>query len=231
MEVMHLPVAHRPEGTYVEVRPGMSVILQTATGASVHEYRTIIEEIGQGSVTVLAPMDRRQYRRLTHGQKVVVYFREDGRGYRFDTAVLGTQDVSQPLVRLEAPIVAYRHERREYYRVPIALKPLEAMLANAAGEPVRPLDAVVVDISGGGMQFTDPHPLAPGARVRFTLPLDGLGAPVAVVAKVVNVHQPEEGRSLYRFNARFEGLRESERQRLVRYVFRQQIALRKKGLL
>lgn len=231
MEAIHLPVAHKPEGTLVEIRAGMAATLQTLRGVSLREYHTLIEDLGPDSVTVLAPMEGRRYQPLAVGQPVAVHFREDGKGYLFDAAVLRTYQNPQPVVELAAPRTVYPYERREYYRLMTRLTPRSAIYLDAQGGEVRPVPAVVLDISGGGLQFASPNPLPPGAQVRFELPLDEAEPPLTALARVLNVREPEEGRELYRFNARFEDLTARERERIVRYVFQQQIELRKRGLL
>lgn len=231
MEALRLPVARKPEGVHVEIRPGMVVTLQALRGVSLREYPTQIEDVDQTGVVVLAPMEGREYRLLNPGQDVAVHFREEGRGYLFDAPVLEVRASQPPVMVLARPRAVYPYERREYYRLATRLIPDAAVLLGPEGEPVRPVVATVLDISGGGLQFASADPLPPGARVRFALSLDEAGPPVTVLARVLSIEEPQEGRELFRFHAKFEDLLNRERDRIVRYVFQQQIELRKRGLL
>lgn len=48
---------------------------------------------------------------------------------------------------------------------------------------------------------------------------------------MLHVEEPADERHPYRYHARFESLPARDRERIVRFIFQQQIEMRKKGLL
>lgn len=110
------------------------------------------------------------------------------------------------LIRFEPRSGADVTQRRAFVRV---RAPQGVTLDVGQGEQ----HVQTLDLSGGGMLLTGDHALEPDQVVRFTIGLaDGL-APVEGVARVVRVEDPRQ------CALAFEQISESDRDRLIRFVF------------
>lgn len=112
------------------------------------------------------------------------------------------------LIRFQAQVEPEVTQRREFVRVSA---PAEIRLAGeqeSADERVH-----AVDVSGGGMLVSGADTLQVGDPVRFTLQLAAGEPALEGIARVVRI-EADGKRGLS-----FEGLAESDRERLIRYVF------------
>jgi PilZ domain len=130
-------------------------------------------------------------------------------------AVLQERD----LMRFDVSAAPEVTQRREFVRVPSAQK---VEVAKEHGGDA--IGAYAIDISGGGMLVTGADSVPLGARIRFSLNLGAGSTPIEGHAQVVRAGD-EGKRALV-----FERISQSDRQRLIHFVFeRQREALAKLG--
>ncbi|HEY8490593.1 MAG TPA: PilZ domain-containing protein [Dehalococcoidia bacterium] len=221
--------AREPEGAQLRLVPGLRVLLQTVEGDALREHAAAVLAVEDGAFLVPAPAKGgRPWR--SPGRHVAVHASQDGRDYVFDTEVLGLADGAPPRLRLAVPARVFPFERREYYRLPKVLRPAAAGVLDAAGNTARVLDPVVVDIGGGGLRFLEDRPVPAGSTVWLELPLTGPADAVHVQAEVVAARGPEPHEPRHSMSARFVGLSPADRQRILRFVFQQQVELRRSAL-
>lgn len=113
------------------------------------------------------------------------------------------------VVRFRARGEAEVIQRRAYVRVhtPQVVK----LAPDAAGR--KALDALTVDLSGGGMLLTGAEGLETGAAVRFAIQITPGSSQISGVARVVRIR--DDGKRALMF----EQIEEGDRQRLIRFVF------------
>jgi PilZ domain len=122
------------------------------------------------------------------------------------------------LVRFEVSSQAEVTQRREFVRIP-ALQ--DVVVGGGAGTKI---DTKAIDLSGGGMLLSGADRLELDSVVRFRLELGGDAGEIAGRARVVRSDQ-EGRRALV-----FEQISQTDRQRLIHFVFeRQRQALAKVG--
>lgn len=114
-----------------------------------------------------------------------------------------------------------RVQRREDVRARVDLPPVSAMRLTAGGRPLGLLGVRLLDLSAGGVAFESPEPLRPDDRLRLVLHLDD-GPPLTPVVRVL-----APGRSA---RGQFSTMPERERRRIVQYVYRQELAERRRAL-
>ncbi len=131
---------------------------------------------------------------------------------------------------LEHPTEADHSERRQFYRLLTTLEPRYAARVSTEGEELERVEARILDLSGGGMQLHTRHWLPVGARLRLIFALENDPQDVDALATVLSVVRPGASRAFYRVHCRFIDLARSERERIVRFIFRKQIDFRKKGV-
>jgi c-di-GMP-binding flagellar brake protein YcgR len=196
-----------------------------------HTYSTLIDDVQPDSITVQTPTIRRELVRVPVGTPVKVYLREGAAAFVFETEILGHSTGATPQTRLAAPANVQRIEQRRHYRLQITLAPSSADVVPIEGEDeARAIRAVITDISGGGVGFISPRRVEAGRHVRFVIPLPPRSDLNAEV-RLIGFEEPEYGRFNYRYHAEFVNLSEGERDRIIRFVFRQQLILRRQGVI
>lgn len=115
-------------------------------------------------------------------------------------------------------------QRREFFRVPVALPTLVHPLGDVAVAPA--FRALIVDVSAGGCRLAVRRPLEPGVRVRVEVALDS-SRDAAFVASV-RACEPNPGSAPWPFLLRceFEGLDDATRDRIVCWCFGEERRLR-----
>lgn len=205
----------------------MTVLLQALAGEDLREHAAPILKVEEAAFLVPAPARGARVWRV-RGRHVVAHVTQEGRDYVFDTEVLGVVDGSPPRLRLATPARVFPHERREYYRLAKVLRPAAAGVLDAAGNTARVLEPVVVDIGGGGLRFLEAQPVPVGSTVWFELPLTSPADTVHVQGQVVAARGPEPGEPRHSMSVRFVGISDVDRQRILRFVFQQQVEMRRR---
>ncbi|HEY8490594.1 MAG TPA: PilZ domain-containing protein [Dehalococcoidia bacterium] len=223
-------IAHDAHGARRVPSPGASVLLQTISRGALHQWAGTLVGLNEDALVLMVPPEALGALWRGAGQGVVVTLHEGGHEYVFDSVVLEIAEAPRPTVRLRVPDRIFPIERREYYRLTKLIRPRAAELLAGEEGARQPLRAVISNISGGGLQFLAPQPVSTGSLVRMEVPLSTLDDTLEVKVQVLAVRAPEEGRSLYRISGRFRDLPERDRRRLMQFIFREQIELRRRGL-
>ncbi len=193
-------------------------------------YSTVIDDVQQAFITVQTPTIRREIVRMPVGTTLRAYVREGAVAFVFETEVLGHVDSAAPSMLLAAPTRVQRIEQRRHYRLQITLDAASAEVLPREGEPPKAIRAVISDLSGGGVGFLSQRRIEAGRHVQFVIPLPEQGDLIGEV-RVIGFEEPEDGRVNYRYHGEFVNLTDAERERIVRFVFRQQLLLRRHGAL
>ncbi|HEY8490780.1 MAG TPA: PilZ domain-containing protein [Dehalococcoidia bacterium] len=213
----------------IELRAGDRIHLQPDREDDVLCYPGRIEEVQVGTLEIWVPAAA-HLPQLRRGRPVRVLLDRDERTYFFDTHVLARDGDRDPFLTVDLPEEVQPLDDPRYFRVSAIIEPSRAALLDAAGQELRELAATVLDISGGGIQFVSPAELAQGDRVRVVLPLKEVGV-IDTVVEVTGARKGPTPRGQYRLDARFSRLSEQQRDQIFRFLFQQQVELRKKGLL
>jgi hypothetical protein len=113
-----------------------------------------------------------------------------------------------------------RIQRRDDVRARVDLPPMSAVRLNSDGRPVGLLGLRVVDLSAGGIRVSSEEPLERGDLLRLVLRLDG-GQPLTPTVEVLVGGLCAQGR--------FGPMPERERQRIVQFVYHEEIAERRRA--
>jgi hypothetical protein len=111
-----------------------------------------------------------------------------------------------------------RVQRRDDVRARVKLPPVSAVRLSRAGQPVGLLGLQAIDLSAGGIRVTSDEPLHGGDRLRLALRL-GQGEPLTVNTEILVGGLSAQGR--------FAPMPERDRQRIVQFVYRQELAQRR----
>jgi hypothetical protein len=162
-----------------------------------------VDRVGGGSVVVaLNVKDERIARLVGHDLAVEI---TSGRGIYRHGGKLSGQQAGTLTIALDGSVE--RIQRREFVRVPAYLD----VSVRGVDEPVGG-DTTTIDVSGAGIQITDPWNLPLGLDVRIELKLPE-GEPLRALGRVVRVGAEEDQKGI-----RLDGLARPEEDRLMRYI-------------
>jgi c-di-GMP-binding flagellar brake protein YcgR len=193
MAAVTAPTPQLAEGQHVTIRHVLLGLLPAR-----------IENSGKDAITVALNVKDDRIGRLV-GQDIAVEIMS-GRGiYRFAGA-LRAERAGSLTIALTGEVE--RIQRREYVRIPAYLE----VIVEGIDEPLGG-DTTTLDVSGAGIQITDPWNLPLGLDVRISLKLPGEGPPVGSLGRVVR-----EGAEPDQKGIRLDGLARADEDRLMRYI-------------
>jgi len=121
-------------------------------------------------------------------------------------------------------------ERRQFFRVITRIFPRYAARVDEQLVELKAFDAVILDLSGGGLLLQSRQwvPVFSRLRLMFSLADDPLEFDIQVTPRALG-----QGALMqqYSIHCAFTDMRRSDVDRIVRYVYRQQLMLRRRGLL
>ena len=111
------------------------------------------------------------------------------------------------------------------------IAPRRCALLDDAGAETQQLHGVILDLSGGGILLQATDFVAPGSRLRLVFELEGDPLEMDVAAIVLSGNRAASNARQFRMHCQFLELNKDEMERLVRFIYRQQVALRRKGVI
>lgn len=221
-------IARHPDGATIEPVPGMRVHLTTlARRGSVTHEGTVQRADDDGLEVAVAADALADFWRVP-GQAVSAALSHGGRRYLFDATLTGTTASPVPKLRLVLPEPAYafRADERTVFRLPLGTELLPATVTTAGGT-ASTVSGVLVDLSAGGLQLKVRTPVPPGSRLALAVPTPPHGTvPVQAEVVAVSADGPE---GPWRLHARFVALPPAAEQRIVRYLYEEQLRRRRTG--
>lgn len=208
---------------YVDLHAGQRVRLMSA-GSSVRDaYDGTVLSVKDRVVRVDMGSSTDDRLEATAGEQLLMLTDVRGRMFSFRTVMLGAESVPSYILLLTQPEVAIQDDRREYYRQFTSVAPRYCAVLDGKGLERRRLHVLIMDISGGGMQLRSRERVDIGADVRLIFPLDGDPMDLDVTGRVQSVVS-EVRAGQFRVHLKFVDISRPMRDRIIKYVFRQQLA-------
>ncbi len=213
---------------FIDLRPGLQLNVTPGRCAGGVSYRVAIRQVSKRGIHVGRPRDNGDWLELGPGDEITLSLQLHTRMYTCSSRVLEVQEVPVESMLIEHPVEVRSGERRQFYRLLTSIEPRYAARTNVEGDELERLEVRIVDISGGGLQLRVARWLAIGSRVRliFALERDPLAIDVTVLA--LAAQRPAVRSSFYRVNAQFTEVEREVQERIIRFIFRQQLLLRQK---
>jgi len=212
---------------FIDLRPGQAISVQQDAGALATAYASTIRHVSPVGVRVDLPKRGAERMAVRAGDDLMIMVDLQGRLYTFTTHVEKVELRDEAMV-IERPRVVEQSERRQFFRLAMNIRPLYVAVLDEDHEEARRVEAIFVDISGGGVQIRTKQPLAHGEHIHAVFPLgdDNLEADMEVLnAERLDADPPW----LYRANGKFESLTRVTQERIIRFIFRQQVEWMKRG--
>lgn len=168
---------------------------------------------------------------LSPGQELMLEtWRHGDARYSFRTRLVRVERYPRLSVQLRV-MDGTRIQRREHFRVPLALTVGGSVIRNGREEP-EPVELRLRDISGGGIQAACSRAVGGGDELELNLPLPTLKDPLRVRARVIRVlENPDGWRYPYEVGAAFVDLGPAAREQIIRFTLQVQAEQRRRGLL
>lgn len=204
------------------------ILVNVLSGSYKGVYDSRIEDIEKNSIKITIPTQKGIPFPILPGTKIEVSFLTELGRFSFESTVKGRVKEKIPLIEIDYPKYLIRHEFRNYFRVETRLKIKFSILSffeeNGAPEiGKRDYVGIIKDISGGGARITTDAPLEIGDILELDI-LEELGTKNEIVSRVVHIYNKND---LTEAGIEFLLIKESDRDKIVKYVFQRQIELRK----
>ncbi len=214
---MKLGRGKRREASKPIALPARNEVVVLATGAGERLPARVLERgVNTLLLAITIPTEPLSDERL---EDLVLEFTGPRGRVRLQGAMRLENPAEPDVLRLDEPRSIEVLQQREFVRVN-ATRPVLVYAAKDGYE----IESYTVDISGGGFLLAGPDTLKAGDRVQFRLALGPEIEPVTGIAKILRVD------SRGRRAAVFEEISETERRRLIRFIFDCQRDERQRGL-
>ncbi|MFA7250108.1 MAG: PilZ domain-containing protein [Dehalococcoidia bacterium] len=216
---------------YIDLVPGLPLQVFREGNLAEEPYEAAVRSVSKTAIHLTGP--RRQDERLEvePGDRVVVMAAFNGQLFRFHSLVKLVEQVPLDTIVLAPPDEAVNIERRGFYRLFTRVEPrYAARVDHKMAELQRLTGAVVMDISGGGLQLQTREWIPTGSRLRLIFSLDDDALEFDLLMVALSVQRPDRMQS-YRVHCGFLEVATADVERVVRHVFRQQVAMRRKGAI
>ena len=213
---------------YVDLRAGQPIsVVRGASGLGL-AYSSIIRHVAPVSMRIEMPRHEGRALEFNRADELMIMVDLQGRLFTFVSRVQRVDEAADSLL-IDRPSMVQQSERRQFFRLAVNIRPKYAAIVRGKGEEERRLDAIMLDISGGGSQLRAKQPVEVGDRVHLVFPLDGEELEADIVALTTSII---EARApwMYRANGRFLRLPRQLQEHIVHYIFKQQVAQLKRGV-
>lgn len=219
-----------PVSAVVELEPGMHLKVSPPGDPLGASYESTVRAALPSLLRLGMPRRDGEALPIAPHDELVMLAIVHGRVLRFHTRVR-TVETENDSFSIDAPTEAERTERREFFRFATRIIPRAAIRLDDAGNEAQVLQAVILDLSGGGTMLQSREFVPVGSRLRLVFGLEGDPIDLDLAALVLSCSRPTATAQHYRLHCQFLEPDRIDIERLVRWTYRQQAELRRKGLL
>ena len=184
-------------------------------------FNSNIQDITEEYIGISIPINAGGYVPLSKGTTIDVIFYEDENCYKFESSIIGRKFENIPILLIAKPKEIKKIQRRKYVRIPLIST---VKYKNLKNEPrTNPstvakseyLQAVLVDLSGGGMRVKVSEEIKLNDFLLVSLTINKEDIPIVGQAK--RIIKDDEGR--YICGLSFELLDNSTREKIIKFIF------------
>lgn len=216
---------------YIDFRPGLRLTVMEGRSMLSASYQGVVRQVNDDGLRIDWPRHDKETMELLRGDPVTLVVQMHGRMYTCSSKVLDLQEIPSESILLEYPTEVRHNERRQFYRLLTSITPRYAAQTTAEGDEIQRLDVRILDISGGGVQMRCDESISIGARIRLVFMLEEDPVQLDVTVMALAVQNPDATRRFHRLNAKFVDVEREVQERIIRYIFRQQMLLRQRQVM
>ncbi len=213
---------------YIDLRAGQQISVIRGSSVLGAAYNSTIRHVAPVSMRIDMPRSDGRAIEFARNDEITIMVDLQGRLFTFSSRVQQVEPSTDSL-SIDRPSIVQQSERRQWFRLAVNIRPKYAAVVDNKGVEQRRLDALMLDISGGGSQLRAKQPIETGNRVHLVFPLDGEELEADIVALTTSTIEARAPWS-YRANGRFFRLPRQLQEHIVRYIFRQQVTQLKRGV-
>lgn len=187
-------------------------------------YQTKIADIDELRIKVLVPSYKGEIVAFRRGIKIDALVVDDNTAYKFRSIIVNREKKNVPLLTLQMPESIQKIQRRKYFRLRTSLE-AKYLSSNKSLEKLK--EARVQDISGGGVKLALGEKVPVRTLVGLRLDIPEI-KDVPIIGKVVRSYDNNHHHSI---GVKFLDLKEPIQDKIIKWIFKEQRKLRKKGLL
>lgn len=184
-----------------------------------------VENIETDGLVLSMPIKRRSIFFVAIGEKINVYFPKRGSFYCMEAKVEKKDYCPLPLITVFPLGRPFKMQKRKYFRLQTPLKIYFKLSDTEVWNKVY-----VCDISAGGIKFPLNHRLKSGKQIEVRIPniLDD-----NVLKAVIVRLEEKQDRTIFPYDIaiKFIDIDDGTRDKIVKYLFRKQMKLIKKGIV
>lgn len=189
-------------------------------------YKANIQDVKKDYIMISIPVSEDKYYLMHRGSIVDFYITGEKEITKFRSEVLGKKEENNiSFAILSSPEFVETIQRREYFRLPVAIDAKLYMLPKnhvyksitdvPTGFFTRMKDGIIVDISGGGMKAVVKEQMING---HFAIASIKIPEELNLLCKIVWVEKDTINRN-YRVALSFQGISERERDKIIKFIF------------
>lgn len=191
-------------------------------------YDSRVEDIGKDKVKIAIPTQKGIPFPINPGANLEISFLTASGRFSFNSEVLGRVRENIPVLEIKAPSYLTRFELRKYFRVEtrlkIKIKTIDYVINDGNPEMIKKdYEAIVRDISGGGVRLTTDAKLESGQALELDMS-EAIGTKFDIVSRVVHLYNNDDNSEA---GIEFVSIKETDRDKIIKYVFQRQIELRR----
>lgn len=199
------------------------------SGTMVYDSR--IEDIAFSTFFIAIPSDRGVSMPTNPGTKVDVSFIANGGRYFFKTFITNKIIKNINLLELKKPDILYKSELREFFRIDVLQKVRVYLMKEMQGRNNqvalvrdKTIDGICINVSGGGLKFLAETEISKDSFIEmdFSHFIEGLDSIMGQVVRCV----PNE-KKMFEIGVNYLDLKDSQRDKIIKYTFKRQIEIRK----
>ncbi len=209
--------------------------IEVGEGKTKRKYPSFLVESAPGAISVAAPMQGGELVPLPAGTGVMVVYSDTGGLYAFPAKVTAMRPGKTAVLVLQPTGAGERAQRRDFVRLDILLPVRYGVLPEPSviAEPAAWRMGKARDISGGGLLLSTTQSIEMQTWIALDLALPG-GLALRTTGRVVRAVEPpalKREPGVIWYGVQFSGMERRLQDRLVRFIFDEQLKLRRKGLI
>lgn len=191
-----------------------------------------LQDIKEEGIAISIPIREGEYLPLKNGEVIQAYYYDKKSIYKFSSVVIGRERKNISLIWIAIPTKYKKIQRRKFVRVNLLLKVRYAVVRPDIKLDINSiaslefLDAVALDLSGGGIRLNIKEKLKHNNHVVVELPMEN--KEMFIIGKVVRVDKDELGNNTY--GIKFLNMNFNKQDKIIEYVFKIMREQMKKGL-
>lgn len=228
------------------VRIGANILMEVQTPEGQREYKSRVEDIEDGTLVIAMPSERGELVMLNQGEYCTLNIMTVSAAQVFaEGEIIGRRAQPVPLLVIH-PFYVETRQQRTFHRVQVRIEPMGVWWWTRPEDKVglsrRPsaankdggwqsYNAVIVDLSGGGLGLLASEELPRGTNMFVRFPLPVTQELMEVRGRITSSRaRPKGDQMFYLLGIQFEGLSQQDQERIVKANTRHQIEERRKGL-